>query len=96
MLPLRSTISFKAGRSGKTPRISGKDPGGAEFVLETGAGVFASMALSGLALILIGAGTSLYTGRNMAYSAARQVLFGFAAAAVTYGVGALVGAAIVG
>jgi len=54
------------------------------------------MALSGLALILIGAGTSLYTGRNMAYSAARQVLFGFAAAAVTYGVGALVGAALVG
>jgi len=34
--------------------------------------VFASLAVSGLALILIGAGTSLYTGRSMAYSAVRQ------------------------
>jgi vacuolar iron transporter family protein len=58
--------------------------------------VLASLTLSGLALVLIGAGTSLFTGRNIAYSAARQVLFGFAAAGITYGVGALVGATVLG
>jgi len=54
--------------------------------------VLASLALSGLALVLIGAGTSLYTGRSMVYSAVRQLLFGFTAAGITYAVGALVGA----
>jgi len=58
--------------------------------------VFASLALSGLALFLIGVGTSLFTGRSIAYSAFRQVLFGFAAAGVTYGLGALVGATVLG
>jgi len=58
--------------------------------------VLASLALSGLALVLIGAGTSLYTGRSMAYSAVRQVLFGFAAAGVTYGLGGLAGATVLG
>jgi vacuolar iron transporter family protein len=52
------------------------------------------LALSGLALVLIGAGTSLFTGRSVAHSAGRQLLFGFAAAGVTYGVGALVGATV--
>jgi VIT1/CCC1 family predicted Fe2+/Mn2+ transporter len=58
--------------------------------------VFASLALSGLALALIGTGTSLYTGRGTTYSAVRQVLFGFVAAGATYGIGALVGATVLG
>lgn len=69
----------------------------APFVVFSGLpAVFASLALSGLALVLIGVGTSLYTGRSMAYSAVRQVLFGFAAAGVTYALGALVGATVLG
>jgi VIT1/CCC1 family predicted Fe2+/Mn2+ transporter len=58
--------------------------------------LLASLAASGLALILIGAGTSLFTGRHLALSALRQLLIGFAAAAVTYGIGHLVGVSIGG
>jgi len=41
--------------------------------------------------VLIGAGTSLFTGRNAAFSALRQFAIGLAAAGVTYGVGAIAG-----
>jgi len=58
--------------------------------------LLASLALSGLALALIGAGTSLFTGRGLLLSASRQLLIGFAAAGITYGVGRLMGVAIGG
>jgi vacuolar iron transporter family protein len=58
--------------------------------------LLASLALSGLALVLIGAGTSLFTGRGLAISAMRQLVIGFAAAGLTYGVGHLVGVSIGG
>ncbi|HME73399.1 MAG TPA: VIT1/CCC1 transporter family protein [Myxococcota bacterium] len=58
--------------------------------------IVASVALSGLALLVIGAGTSLFTGRGVALSAGRQLLVGYAAAAVTYGVGTLVGVTLAG
>ena len=58
--------------------------------------LLASLGLSGLALVLIGAGTSLFTGRGLALSASRQLLIGFAAAAITYGVGRLAGVTIGG
>jgi VIT1/CCC1 family predicted Fe2+/Mn2+ transporter len=51
-----------------------------------------SAALSGVALFLIGAGVSLFTGRNTVYSGLRQLLIGAAAAAVTYGIGTAIGA----
>ena len=54
----------------------------------------ASLALSGLAMAAIGAATSLFTGRGALFSAGRQVLIGYLAAAVTYGVGRLVGVAV--
>jgi len=60
------------------------------------AALIASLALSGIALAAIGAGTSLFTGRNLAFSAARQLLIGYAAAAITYGIGALVGVSLGG
>lgn len=64
----------------------------APFFFVTGnAAIIASVALSALALGAIGAGTSLFTGRNVAYSAARQLLLGLAAAAITYGVGRIAG-----
>jgi len=56
--------------------------------------LLASLALSGLALVLIGAGTSLFTGRNFLLSASRQLLIGYAAAGITYGVARLVGVTI--
>ena len=53
--------------------------------------VWACVALSAAALATIGGLTSLFNGRNPAFSAARQVVFGCAAAALTYGVGRLLG-----
>jgi vacuolar iron transporter family protein len=53
-----------------------------------------SLAASGIALVLIGAGTSLFTGRSVLLSSTRQLLIGFAAAGVTYGIGRLVGVTI--
>jgi VIT1/CCC1 family predicted Fe2+/Mn2+ transporter len=56
----------------------------------------ASLALSGVVLAGIGAGTSLFTGRSVAFSASRQLLIGYAAAAITFGVGKLIGVALAG
>ena len=58
--------------------------------------VAVSVVLSGLALTAIGAGTSLFTGRSFAFSAARQLVAGLAAAAITYGIGRLIGVAVTG
>jgi VIT1/CCC1 family predicted Fe2+/Mn2+ transporter len=49
---------------------------------------------SALALVLIGAATSLFTGRSALFSGIRQLLIGLAAAAVTYGAGAVVGVSL--
>jgi VIT1/CCC1 family predicted Fe2+/Mn2+ transporter len=64
------------------------------FVLQGTSAVIASLVLSGLALALIGAGTTLFTGRSAWFSALRQLLIGYAAAAVTYGLGMLAGATL--
>jgi VIT1/CCC1 family predicted Fe2+/Mn2+ transporter len=56
----------------------------------------ASLAAAALALALVGAGTSLFTGRDVVFSAARQIAIGALAAAVTYGMGRLAGAALSG
>jgi vacuolar iron transporter family protein len=64
------------------------------FALSGMPGVVASLASSGAALALIGAGTTFFTGRSAGFSALRQLLVGFAAAGVTYGIGKLIGVAI--
>jgi VIT1/CCC1 family predicted Fe2+/Mn2+ transporter len=51
----------------------------------------ASALLSGIALFAVGAGVSLFTGRNFVFAGARQLLIGLAAAAVTFGIGRLIG-----
>jgi VIT1/CCC1 family predicted Fe2+/Mn2+ transporter len=56
----------------------------------------ASVAGGGVALIMIGAGTSLFTGRTLVFSAGRQLGIGLAAAAITYGIGRLVGVTLGG
>ena len=58
--------------------------------------VFWSLVLSAGGLFLIGAAITLLTGRNLLYSGLRQVMFGLAAAAVTYAVGSLIGGAVGG
>jgi len=50
-----------------------------------------SLGFSLIALFAVGAGVSLITGRGLLFSGARQVLIGAAAAAVTFGVGRLIG-----
>jgi VIT1/CCC1 family predicted Fe2+/Mn2+ transporter len=64
------------------------------LVLSGWPAVAASLALSGVVLAAIGAGTSLFTGRSIVFSASRQVLIGYAAAAVTFAIGRLVGVSI--
>jgi VIT1/CCC1 family predicted Fe2+/Mn2+ transporter len=54
----------------------------------------ASATASAVALGTIGVLTSLFNGRHPAFSAARQIVFGCAAAAVTYGAGKLLGVSL--
>ena len=56
--------------------------------------VAASLVLSGAMLFAIGAAITLLTGRSALLSGGRQLVIGFLAAGVTYGIGALVGAAV--
>ncbi|MBX2899414.1 MAG: VIT1/CCC1 transporter family protein [Cyclobacteriaceae bacterium] len=63
------------------------------FMFSTGlAAIVWSAALSAVGLFLIGAAITLFTGKSVWYSGMRQVLFGLAAAAVTFGIGHLIGA----
>lgn len=58
--------------------------------------VFISSAFSAVGLFLIGAVITLFTGKSVWYSGMRQVLFGLAAAAITYGIGKLIGVSVMG
>ncbi|HEX2122956.1 MAG TPA: VIT1/CCC1 transporter family protein, partial [Thermoanaerobaculia bacterium] len=53
-----------------------------------------SAAFSTIALFTVGAGITLYTGRSVLFSGGRQVLFGLIAAALTFGIGRLVGVSL--
>ena len=55
-----------------------------------------SGVLSALGLFVIGAGITLVTGRSLWVSGARQIVFGLSAAAITYGIGRLLGVQIAG
>ena len=58
--------------------------------------VIVSAALSMVGLFVIGSAITLYTGRGVLFSGSRQVIFGLFAAAVTYGIGRLIGVSIGG
>jgi VIT1/CCC1 family predicted Fe2+/Mn2+ transporter len=67
------------------------------YLFFSGAAAFiASASFSAAGLFLIGAAITLFTGRSIAYSGTRQVLFGIAAASVTFSIGRLIGVAIAG
>lgn len=53
-----------------------------------------SIIFSTIALFAVGAGITLYTGRSIWFSGARQMAFGLAAAALTFGIGRLVGVSL--
>jgi VIT1/CCC1 family predicted Fe2+/Mn2+ transporter len=53
-----------------------------------------SVIFSAVGLFVIGGAITLFTGKNLWYSGFRMVLFGLIAAAVTYGIGNLIGMAI--
>ena len=69
----------------------------APFLFLTGASaVIVSPLVSALPLFLIGAAITLVTGRNVLSTGLRQLLFGAAAAGVTYGIGRLIGVTLAG
>ena len=59
-------------------------------------GIIVSMAASTVGLFIIGSAITLFTGRSIWYSGFRQVLFGLIAAAITFGIGKIIGVSIAG
>jgi VIT1/CCC1 family predicted Fe2+/Mn2+ transporter len=67
------------------------------FFVTTGQpAVLWSGCLSASGLFVIGAGITLVTGRNFFWSGMRQVVFGLGAAAITFGIGRLLGVQVGG
>jgi VIT1/CCC1 family predicted Fe2+/Mn2+ transporter len=66
------------------------------FFLTGSTAVVTSLGVSALVMFLIGAGTTLFTGRGMVFSGLRQVAIGLGAAAVTFGLGRLIGVSLGG
>lgn len=65
------------------------------FLFLTGTtAIVASAVLAGLALFGVGASITVVTGRGVIRSGLRQLAFGMAAAAITFGIGTLLGTAI--
>ena len=56
--------------------------------------ILLSLILSAIGLFIIGAAITLMTGRSVWFSGTRQVLVGIAAAALTYGIGKLIGVSV--
>ena len=58
--------------------------------------IILSATLSAIGLFIIGAAITLFTGKNILFSGLRQVAFGLFAAAITFGIGHLIGVSIAG
>jgi len=61
------------------------------FFLAGGTAIVTSLALSSAGLFLLGAAITLFTGKPVLFSGIRMVLISLAAAAVTFGIGHLLG-----
>lgn len=66
------------------------------FMLGGTKAILLSALLSAIGLFGIGSAITLFTGRSVLYSGSRQVIFGLAAAAITFGIGKLIGVSIAG
>jgi len=65
------------------------------FIFTTGINaIIISIAMSTVGLFVIGGAITLFTGKNLWYSGFRQVVFGLIAAAITFGIGRLIGIAV--
>ncbi len=65
------------------------------FFFATGyTAILISVAMSAAGLFLIGSAITLFTGRSIWFSGFRQVLFGLIAAAITFGIGRLIGVSV--
>jgi VIT1/CCC1 family predicted Fe2+/Mn2+ transporter len=56
--------------------------------------IYISLAVSAVGLFIIGAAITLMTGRSVLFSGTRQVVVGIIAAALTYGIGRLIGGSV--
>jgi vacuolar iron transporter family protein len=66
------------------------------FFLDGTIAILASIVFSAAGLFLIGAAITLFTAKSVWYSGFRQILFGLAAAAVTFGIGRFIGVSVAG
>jgi VIT1/CCC1 family predicted Fe2+/Mn2+ transporter len=66
------------------------------FFLSGMSAIITSTVVSAIGLFLIGAAITLFTCKSVWYSGFRQVLFGLAAAAITYGIGSIIGVQVAG
>lgn len=66
------------------------------FFLSGGTAIVVSAVCGAIGLFAIGAVITLFTGRSVLYSGTRQMLFGLAAAAVTFLIGRLIGVNLAG
>jgi len=58
--------------------------------------IIISVISSAAGLFLIGAAITLFTGKSVWFSGFRQVIFGLMAAAITFGIGKLIGVSLAG
>ncbi len=69
----------------------------APFIFTSGmTALVISIGVSALGLFGLGAAITLFTGRTVLFSGMRMVLFGLVAAAVTFGIGKLIGGSVAG
>jgi len=67
------------------------------FIFTTGLkAIILSTVASAIGLFLIGSAITLFTGKNVWFSGFRQVFFGLATAAITFGIGKLIGVSLAG
>jgi VIT1/CCC1 family predicted Fe2+/Mn2+ transporter len=66
------------------------------FFIAGNRAAMASVGAGGIGLFGIGAAISLFTGRSVWFSGARQLFLGFAAAAITFSIGKAIGVAVAG
>jgi len=64
------------------------------FFTSNNTAIISSLVVSTFGLFLIGTAITLFTGKSIWYSGTRQVIFGLIAAAVTFGIGKIIGVSI--
>lgn len=66
------------------------------FFISGTTAIIISVACSAIGLFLIGSAITLFTGKSIWFSGMRQVIFGLMAAAITFGIGKLIGVSLAG